>query len=240
MKKFFKKNQIIITALAIMIAAAGYLNYVDRDSVTPASGSDTSDAAADRIYQDDSLLTSEDDIISPEEDLDAALSGWNSENGDAAENGEASDAEGETGTAGDGADASAPGASMFVTGNSLVFVNEAKLAREQARSKTREALLEVINNKNLSDSAKEDAIDQMLAMTQYAEWETAVETGLLAKGMENTVVSIQENKVEVCVNAASVSDQERACIEDVVAEKTGMPVSSLTIVPLLGEAEETK
>ena len=29
MKKIFKKNQIIITALAIMIAAAGYINYSD-------------------------------------------------------------------------------------------------------------------------------------------------------------------------------------------------------------------
>ena len=27
MKKIFKKNQIIITALALMIAAAGYLSY---------------------------------------------------------------------------------------------------------------------------------------------------------------------------------------------------------------------
>ena len=30
MKKIFKKNQIIIAALAVMIAAAGYLNYSGR------------------------------------------------------------------------------------------------------------------------------------------------------------------------------------------------------------------
>ncbi len=29
MKKIFKKNQVIITALAIMIAVAGYINYSD-------------------------------------------------------------------------------------------------------------------------------------------------------------------------------------------------------------------
>lgn len=29
MKKIFKKNQIIITALAVMIAAAGYISYSD-------------------------------------------------------------------------------------------------------------------------------------------------------------------------------------------------------------------
>lgn len=29
MKKIFKKNQIIITVLALMIAVAGYINYAD-------------------------------------------------------------------------------------------------------------------------------------------------------------------------------------------------------------------
>ena len=29
MKKIFRKNQIIITALAVMIAAAGYISYSD-------------------------------------------------------------------------------------------------------------------------------------------------------------------------------------------------------------------
>ena len=28
-KRFFKKNQIIITALAVLIAIAGYINYAD-------------------------------------------------------------------------------------------------------------------------------------------------------------------------------------------------------------------
>ena len=31
MKRIFKKNQVIITALAIMIAVAGYLNFSDTD-----------------------------------------------------------------------------------------------------------------------------------------------------------------------------------------------------------------
>lgn len=36
MKKLFKRNQIIITALAIMIAVAGYLNYA-QDNIVPGS-----------------------------------------------------------------------------------------------------------------------------------------------------------------------------------------------------------
>ena len=35
MKKLFRRNQIIITTLAIMIAAAGYLNYAESGSWRP-------------------------------------------------------------------------------------------------------------------------------------------------------------------------------------------------------------
>ena len=49
MKKIFKKNQIIIAALAVMIAAAGYLNYSGR--IFPA-GNDTEEANADLSNQE--------------------------------------------------------------------------------------------------------------------------------------------------------------------------------------------
>ena len=49
MKKIFKKNQVIITALAIMIAVAGYINYSDNhlgmDSALENLGSDGEDTA---------------------------------------------------------------------------------------------------------------------------------------------------------------------------------------------------
>ena len=35
MKKLFRRNQIIITTLAIMIAAAGYLNYAGKRELEP-------------------------------------------------------------------------------------------------------------------------------------------------------------------------------------------------------------
>ena len=45
MKKVFKKNQIIITALAVMIAAAGYISYSDSKLKTTdtTGGNDTDD-----------------------------------------------------------------------------------------------------------------------------------------------------------------------------------------------------
>ena len=46
MKKIFRKNQIIITTLAIMIAVAGYLNYSGK----------ILDEKADTVSSDDSIV----------------------------------------------------------------------------------------------------------------------------------------------------------------------------------------
>ena len=110
MKRLFKKNQIIITSLAIMIAAAGYLNY---------SG---------RLFGND--LTESEAELANQELLDISL-----ESGDA-------DIE-ET-----------PGEAVLTNGEASGIVAEAKVTREQVRAKNKEALLEIIDNKNLSDAQK--------------------------------------------------------------------------------------
>ena len=61
MKKLFKKNQIIITGLALMIAVAGYLNYSGRIFGADENASENDLAAKDLL--DISMEDSETDII---------------------------------------------------------------------------------------------------------------------------------------------------------------------------------
>ena len=53
MKKLFRRNQIIITTLAVMIAAAGYLNYAGKQDA--ASGTDVYEAGMTDISEEDIL-----------------------------------------------------------------------------------------------------------------------------------------------------------------------------------------
>ena len=54
----------------------------------------------------------------------------------------------------------------------------------------------------------------MLALNAIAEKENAAETLLMAKGFADPVVSITDGKVDVVVNAPSITDPQRAQIED--------------------------
>ena len=109
------------------------------------------------------------------------------------------------------------------------YIANVQLSREQIRAKSREALNALINNENLDASAKESAVQDMLALNAIAEKENAAETLLMAKGFADPVVSITDGKVDVVVNAPSITDPQRAQIEDIVKRKTEISAENIVI-----------
>ena len=121
-----------------------------------------------------------------------------------------------------------PGEAVLTSG----VVAEAKVTREQVRAQNKETLLEIIDNKNLSDEQKENAVAEMIAMTKTAEQEAAVETMLLSKGFSEAVVTLTEKGADVVVNSKELTDANRAQIEDIVTRKTGIAPENIVIVPM--------
>ena len=72
----------------------------------------------------------------------------------------------------------------------------------------------------------------MIELTEIAEKENAAETLLMAKGFADPVVSISSDKVDVVINAASITDPQRAQIEDVVKRKAEVGAESIVITLL--------
>lgn len=87
MKKIFKKNQIIITALAVMIAAAGYISYSDaqlkgkkdKTAKTETSSETETSVNMDQVLQDmenlDLDVTDETGAATAGDGTDATASG---------------------------------------------------------------------------------------------------------------------------------------------------------------------
>ena len=128
-----------------------------------------------------------------------------------------------------------PGEAVLTSGDVSSVVAEAKVSREQVRAKNKESLLEIINNENLSDEQKQEAVNQMVEMTEIAEKEAAAESLLSSKGFSEAVVSITDDSADVVVNAAELSEASRAQIEDIVARKTGVAAENIIITPVDGQ-----
>ena len=211
MKKIFRKIQIIIAALAVMIAAAGYLNYSGR---LFGGEDDAAQTSADLANQE-LLDISEEDVAAKADDIE-------SQDGDADAAGD-----GEDGTV-DGT----PGEAVLTSGDASAVVAQAKVTREQVRAKSKEDLLSIIDNENLSDEQKQTAVNQMVQMTDLAEKETAAETLLASKGFDEAVVSLAADSADVVVNAADLSEANRAQIEDIITRKTGVAAQNIVITPV--------
>ena len=126
-----------------------------------------------------------------------------------------------------------PGEAVLTGGTSVAdYIANVQLSREQVRAKNKETLMEVINNTNIDEASKQQAIQNMIDMTAVSEKENAAETLLMAKGFADPVVSITDGKVDVVINAASITDPQRAQIEDIVKRKTEVSAENIIITLL--------
>lgn len=210
-KKIFKKNQIIIAALAIMIAAAGYLNY---------SGRLFGDK--DEIQQTNAELANQELLDISEEDLASASGDIESQDSDT-EGKEKED---------DGKTEGTPGEAVLTSGEASAVVAEAKVTREQVRAKNKETLQQIIDNKGLSEEQKTDAVAQMVKLTEMSEKEAAAETLLASKGFSEAVVSLSDDSADVVVSVKDLNEANRAQITDIVTRKTGVAAENVVINPI--------
>ena len=126
-----------------------------------------------------------------------------------------------------------PGEAVLTSGMNVAdYIANVQLNREQIRAKNRETLMGLINSSSIDEAAKQQAIQDMIDLTEIAEKENAAETLLMAKGFSDPVVSITGDKVDVVVNAASITDPQRAQIEDIVKRKTEVGADQIVITLL--------
>lgn len=206
MKNLIKKNQLMITALAIMLAIAGYLQFAG-NNLEEEEYLAVDNRVNEISYEELESLDSEVDIVM-EDYLDEDMTMVAEVQPEAGE---------------------IPGEAVFTSTNGVAVLSEAKMLKEQVRAKNKETLMEIINSAGLTDMQKQDAVNTMVEMTSIAEKETAAEILLQAKGFQDVVVSINEDAVDVVVNMAELTDVQRAQIEDIVKRKTEIGAENIII-----------
>ena len=288
MKRSLKKNRLMITVLALLVAAAGYLNYNGASLHKADSEATTQTAELSAVTEDiDSLdfditdttaLLAENQTAEETKDTQTASSVTeetteqitgetvvstlpvesvaeetktqeksqaqttdenkpnSTETSGDTKNTQKNDSAKETGTektdaASRETTTSVPGETVL-TSTAAAYVTQARLEREQVRSKNREVLQGIINNDQLSKQEIQDAVESMAVLTDYAEKEAAAETLLEAQGFSNAVVSMTGDSVDVVVDAESLNETNRARIEDAVTRKTGVSVDKIVITPV--------
>ena len=201
MKRVFRKNQIVVAALALMIAAAGYLNYTYENDEKEIATMATKNEKQDEKKTKKTASLAEEEILT---DTDAS----SSDMGD--------DHAGET---------------VLTDSKNVQVSKAAslKMDREQTRAAAKSTLMEVVNNSALTDVEKQAAVEELAVMTELAQKEAACELMLSSKGFEEAVVSIAADGADVILNATEVTDAQRAQVEDIINRKAGIAAAHIVI-----------
>ncbi|MCL1842578.1 MAG: SpoIIIAH-like family protein [Defluviitaleaceae bacterium] len=234
-----KRNQVIITALVIMIAVAGYLSWSDSrvdDEIIGFRLDGNSDI--------DALVTDSGNLVSlfPEDytgligepwttthDPVIAVSGddiyWHSLAG--------LDLNDIITLPTNEEFLTEAGEAIFVHArNESSFFVQNRLNREQSRSSERSILNDLINNANVADEQRAQAADQMLEIQRRIERETAAEALIESKGFAEAYVRISDTSVDVIVSKEALTDAELAQIVEIIMRKTGMNETQIHVSPM--------
>ncbi len=204
MKRVFKKNQVVVTSLALMIAVAGYLNY----SGTVFQVTDESVETSNDLTSAELLDLSEEDLTTEVwAEIDSLDVDYTAEN--------------ET-----------PGEAVLTSSTASEFIASAKVSKEQVRASTAETLETLINNELLSEEQRDVAAQELITMTTISELEVTVETLLEAKGFTDVVVTLTETTADIVVVQEDITDANLAQIEDAVVRSTDITAENIVITPV--------
>ena len=252
MKNLIKKNQLMITALAIMIAIAGYLQFAgtnleeeyltaqegtsgDSASAVDSSGVITENYTAEGLEEaasaDGLLDLSEEDLLSSDlteiesldSDVDVIMEDYLEEDMEVAQADQTQD---QTQVA-EGEQTNAQTQVAEATPDEGEVPGEAVFTSTAGVTVLSDAKL--LKEQTRAKNKKQEAVNSMVEMTEVAEKEAAAEILLEAKGFSDVVVSINGDAVDVVVNAVELTDAQRAQIEDIVKRKTEIAAENIVI-----------
>ena len=215
-----KKNQVIITALVAMIAAVGYLNYIDSapQKANEVMLTDNSDIALVGDSNNVAVTDDNPEIAAAESTTSGSISSEKNEEKTTNVNKAEADSD--------------AGAAVFVNSSTdTSYFVQAKLDREQSRAKQKDMLNEMLNNEKATSEQKNEATTAMLQIQKRIEKENAAEDMLKAKGFSEVYVRIDDDTVDVVVDKEKLTDAEIAQIEDTIKRKTGLPADKIRITP---------
>ncbi|MBR5468196.1 MAG: SpoIIIAH-like family protein, partial [Firmicutes bacterium] len=202
------------TVQAVMVAVAGYVNFTNTD--TPETVMNYEEYTYEENINDMADIT----VIADDYDMEFAEGTGISDPLTAEVFGEEDD----TGAA--------VLVSADVSDDDGTYFVEAKLDREQSRAKQKDILTEMINNSKLDSTQKDEAAKSLMKIQERIEKESASEDMIKAKGFSQVYVRIDDDTVDVVVNADNLTEKQLAQIQDIVTRKTGYGANKIRISPL--------
>ncbi len=110
------------------------------------------------------------------------------------------------------------------------FFATALIDRERARGEALEVLVSITEDETASETAKEEAFNQMERIANETSWEIDIENLVKAKGFEECVAIINDNTANVVVESNGLSAGQIAQIKEIVFLEASIQPKDVKII----------
>ena len=207
MKMILKKNQVIISVIAIMLIAAGYMNYTANNKQTL----QTAALKDSEKYGDlgDATLVSANAVFENVEETGALV--------------ENTPENTETVTENTVSETSVPA----VSDNQ--YFAESKLEREKMYSQMLESYQKIINNSQISDTQKEISQNEIKKINDTKNAIMISENLLKDKGFEDLIIFVNGDSISVVIKAKELTQEQIAQVQNIIVRELKADIENIHI-----------
>lgn len=224
--KLFKKNQVIIYIIALMLMTAGYLNYTTNqqgDSVETSMKMEADDTQVADIG--DAKLVNSNDVITNETQNTLEENNKNSiidnNTTNTIKNEIANTSSNSTNTENDTVETS--------SNNSNDYFTKSKLERDTMYSQMLETYEKVINSSNASETQKQSATQEITKINNIKNSIMICENLIKTKGFENSVVFVNGESISVIIGASELSKEQVAQVQNIISREMNAKIENIHI-----------
>lgn len=112
------------------------------------------------------------------------------------------------------------------------YFEKARLEKEKSRGEATETLSNVLDKADLSAEEISSATSQALSIAQVMETETNIENMIKAKGFDDCIAYLNNNKANIVVKVTDMTAAQAAQIKEIIVAETSIEPSNITITPV--------
>ena len=226
--KFFKKNQVIISVIALMLMAAGYLNFTNNGSnfnKTAETGSlidseqmaaigdaqlvSTKPAEANEI-KDESLNVTVENIIKNEIDSNEDSNKDNNEEADNKQENNTIETNSKTVTTSE-------------------YFTESRLEREKMYSQMIETYQKILEKSGISESQKTTAQSEIKKINEQKNAIMITENLIKNKGYEDLIIFVNNTSINVIIKSKKLETEQIAQVQNIITRELNYKIENIHI-----------
>lgn len=218
MKTILKKNQVIISVIAVMLIAAGYMNYTanTKNTLQTAVLTDTEQYGqlGDATLVSANVTQDTQNIESNLQDIDGISESYENNN-QSIENNEII------------GNAVSTSSENIITNNT--YFTESRLEREKMYSQMIESYQNILNNNQISETQKEISQNEIKKINDTKNAIMITENLIRNKGFDDIIIFVNGESISVVIKTNNLSQEQIAQVQNIVSREMKADIENIHI-----------